>query len=983
MESKRGLLIFLAIALFFIITSSASAEFLSIQSLVESEWVNAALLFLLVFNFVLMIIRDVFRGNYGASIIISIVIALGSSLGLVYYFGAFLSKVGIWLLVIFVVAIALLIFRLGRNNRATGIIFIVLGAASLIWLAFLHKEVCPPLGSLPQNICQVLDVLAIILIIICLIRLLAWLIHLSRRNRQDGQGRNGRDRRDRGDRSGNPGNLAGYVRDRNTSVGISGASVEIHGGNINHSVMTDGSGHYHIPLPGRRNVRGLSLDRRRNYQVVARAAHYDHETHSVLILSGRTTRQDFHLRSTTPGLPQIPRFEAHPNPVNNNGDSTNLRWEVINATEIEIQQAGRRIYHVAGLTGTNTGNHNSGQVRLNPTPFKLIATNAQGHVERDVDVHIGHGGNVNLHIIIHGSGHTNPAAPGPHPYPRTGSVNVVPTPDAGSTFDHWSIRGMPGVVRRDPHNPTSWPLHLQFNWPRFAGMTDIFLEAHFTGGGIGKPNIKLSVNGHQGSVDINSGDDVHLQWLAVRTDEVEIKDIHGGNHGKHPYPAMKTFKIPNVTRDTTYEAIATGPGGTEKAIVHVKIKGGGGGKPIIHHFLPSKDHIDKSGEQIKLKWDVSGAEEIEIHQGSKVIHHLKGLDPLRTNIRTENSDQITSDPTIFKLIAKNKHGSSDHSFDVHIKGGGGGDVELILHVIGKGSVKIHRSSGGTGILTPGVAHPFKRTDRIVLKPSPGHPDFKNWHIKELAMAPTSETLPLRFDHPSLIHHKVINLEAHFSGGSSGGKPTIHDFRPDKHQVEHAGDKVKLHFDVDDAEEIKIEQQHHGQIYHKTGLSGKHKEDHHSEPINNSPTEFRLTATNKHGSVSEIKEVKIRNQPNQNAKRGSARFEIIVGGHPHDGAADVNSTDLRNNNRAHFAVRNSGTGGTLSWQASCSKGLHLNRNHGNLKRGQEQIVTVEVKNRPDRFVPHVTIFGKAGRDAETPRELVGKAIGKAMIHYPVN
>lgn len=286
MKTKRGVLIFLALAIFLITLTGVLAEPFSIQALVESEWVNAALIFLLVFNVVLFVVRDIFRGNYGATIIISIIVALASSLGAIYYFGPFLAKVGLWLLVIFVIAIALLLFRLARKSKAGGIMFWILGLASIAWLAFLHNNVCPPVGSLPQNICQVLDVLAIIILIICFIRLIIWLFKLFGVKPVTPTN------------PGRPGNLAGFVRERNPDpnrrVGISGASVEVHGGEVRESTMTDDSGHYGIPLPGR----GLFAVR---YAVRASASGYSPETHDVGIRSGRTTPQDFYLKPTGPG----------------------------------------------------------------------------------------------------------------------------------------------------------------------------------------------------------------------------------------------------------------------------------------------------------------------------------------------------------------------------------------------------------------------------------------------------------------------------------------------------------------------------------------------------------------------------------------------------------------------------------------------------------------------------------------------------------
>lgn len=157
----------------FLNISSASA--LSIGDLIQSEWVNAALIFLLLFNFVITIFRDVFKSNYGAAIVISLVVAIAGSLSVVYYFGAFLSKIGLWLLILFILAIALLMMRFVKGKKGK-VGFIVLGVGSIVWLAWLHKMLCPPLGTLPFNVCQVFDVISLIVLAVVVVKAIFWLI---------------------------------------------------------------------------------------------------------------------------------------------------------------------------------------------------------------------------------------------------------------------------------------------------------------------------------------------------------------------------------------------------------------------------------------------------------------------------------------------------------------------------------------------------------------------------------------------------------------------------------------------------------------------------------------------------------------------------------------------------------------------------------------------------------------------------------------
>ncbi len=174
---KRGQLYLSLVFVFFValVFNMNSVLALSIGDLIQSEWVNAALVFLLLFNFVITIFRDVFKSNYGAAVVISLVVAIAGSLSVVYYFGAFLSKIGLWLLILFVVAIALLMMRFMKGNKGK-IGFIVLGVGSILWLAWLQKILCPPFGQLPFNVCQVLDVLSLIILAVVVVKIIIWLI---------------------------------------------------------------------------------------------------------------------------------------------------------------------------------------------------------------------------------------------------------------------------------------------------------------------------------------------------------------------------------------------------------------------------------------------------------------------------------------------------------------------------------------------------------------------------------------------------------------------------------------------------------------------------------------------------------------------------------------------------------------------------------------------------------------------------------------
>jgi hypothetical protein len=275
---KRGLI--LSLLLIILLFSIHSASALSIGDIIQSEWANAAIIFLLVFNVVLMVFRNFFKSNYGAAIIIAIIIAFAGSLGVVYYFGAFLGKLGLWLAILFVVAIALLVSRFGKGKGI--IVFIILGLASILWLAFGHSLLCRPLGTLPFNVCQILDVIAFVILIACFLRFLFWLLGRARKSGEGIFNRGGRD----GGKNKEPlgdGQLRGYVEDQHGNR--IEATISITGKNFaGQSIPTDPNGNFHMDLPGG------SLFRPITYQVTASKPGYSSETKRTKIVSKRGTK---------------------------------------------------------------------------------------------------------------------------------------------------------------------------------------------------------------------------------------------------------------------------------------------------------------------------------------------------------------------------------------------------------------------------------------------------------------------------------------------------------------------------------------------------------------------------------------------------------------------------------------------------------------------------------------------------------------------
>lgn len=117
-------------------------------------------------------------------------------------------------------------------------------------------------------------------------------------------------------------------------------------------------------------------------------------------------------------------------------------------------------------------------------------------------------------------------------------------------------------------------------------------------------------------------------------------------------------------------------------------------------------------------------------------------------------------------------------------------------------------------------------------------------------------------------------------------------------------------------------------------------------------------------------------------KGKARFDIFIGGKLYTGNVNESTTELVTKNKTTFVIKNGGTGGTLQWAAAASRGLDISPKGGSLKKDQTCVVTVTVTDRNVPYIPHVTVFAKAGESPDTPRELIGKSIAKAFISFVI-
>ncbi len=148
----------------------------SISDLAQSEWVNAALLFVLIFAVCWFVLEQVFHTSKGAAFVVSIVLALMGSFGTIYYYGVIIPQVGWWVVGLFIAVILAISWQQLRKKGS--LFWIILIALALLWLIWLRSQFCPYI--FPYMVCIILDVITIAIIIVILFKLLSKYITRSR-----------------------------------------------------------------------------------------------------------------------------------------------------------------------------------------------------------------------------------------------------------------------------------------------------------------------------------------------------------------------------------------------------------------------------------------------------------------------------------------------------------------------------------------------------------------------------------------------------------------------------------------------------------------------------------------------------------------------------------------------------------------------------------------------------------------------------------
>jgi len=173
---KKGLWLFALIA-FIAIAGTASAQFsfgnyahqINFSELATSQAVNFFLVFLLVFAFVLLVLKDVFKQSYGSAVIISMVVGIMGSLGLLYYYGPIIPRIGKWIVIAALAVVCIIFWHLTRESANKKGLLWILSILSLLWFFFGRKLWC---ASLPGDTCFVIDMVAAAILIIAFFTIL-------------------------------------------------------------------------------------------------------------------------------------------------------------------------------------------------------------------------------------------------------------------------------------------------------------------------------------------------------------------------------------------------------------------------------------------------------------------------------------------------------------------------------------------------------------------------------------------------------------------------------------------------------------------------------------------------------------------------------------------------------------------------------------------------------------------------------------------
>lgn len=155
----------LLLSLFLLILIPSVSALPTIREVSQSYIFNLLVLFLVIFFGCFIVLQDVFKSNVGVAIIVSLVIGIVGSVGVIGKYGLLVPRMDIFVLLL-IIGLAFFIIRStfrGGHEAITNIIFFVI---PLVWFLFVRDKIS---YGIQTTLLSVLDMVAGIILIIAII----------------------------------------------------------------------------------------------------------------------------------------------------------------------------------------------------------------------------------------------------------------------------------------------------------------------------------------------------------------------------------------------------------------------------------------------------------------------------------------------------------------------------------------------------------------------------------------------------------------------------------------------------------------------------------------------------------------------------------------------------------------------------------------------------------------------------------------------
>ncbi|MEM4702922.1 MAG: hypothetical protein QXP53_00320 [Candidatus Pacearchaeota archaeon] len=160
---KSFLLVLIFSLLFFI--NFYLADAVTIQEITQGFTFNWIVLFLVIFFVCWVVLQDIFHSTPGMALIISLVLGLAGSFGVLNTFGPIVPKLDVWVFLLLaglIVFIIRIIFKGGQDTLISLLFF----AIPLAWFIFIKEKVS---YGIPSNFIIIIDVILGILLVVAII----------------------------------------------------------------------------------------------------------------------------------------------------------------------------------------------------------------------------------------------------------------------------------------------------------------------------------------------------------------------------------------------------------------------------------------------------------------------------------------------------------------------------------------------------------------------------------------------------------------------------------------------------------------------------------------------------------------------------------------------------------------------------------------------------------------------------------------------